>query len=351
MMFAPIMLSSCSGIADCLSSPLYLWFPIAGLAALAVISILSLIYALSPLVGRGDLRVWAKIKAYEVLMSFLLIFIFLAIVAFLGSINFVSMFKAAGLVPGEPGLVGFGMPDCTALSSPDFYTLSMCDLSTFNTHIADLNYLFFVMSFGVSMAPQINIEFQLPVGTGYIGASGNFDIMPTSANKITGLATNGLSAAYILNQIQLYLLASSLMIFALFMAIGLISRIFVITRSFGGAMIAFAIGIGLIFPMLVCLTYGFVDVVIQPYYKVIIGAGYIGSIMSFMAPILLPIAAAMVYAVPPGLAAFLVYGGFVSAGVILIPIMNFTLLDVFIRDFSQAIGERVDFMTLLTRLI
>jgi hypothetical protein len=45
------------------------------------------------------------------------------------------------------------------------------------------------------------------------------------------------------------------------------------------------------------------------------------------------------------------YAGIVLLGISLIPLLNFLIVDTFIIDFSRAIGEKVDFMSLLTSII
>ena len=41
----------------------------------------------------------------------------------------------------------------------------------------------------------------------------------------------------------------------------------------------------------------------------------------------------------------------VVAGLTFIPFLNFTIVDAFIVDFSKAIGERLDFMSLLIGVV
>jgi len=43
--------------------------------------------------------------------------------------------------------------------------------------------------------------------------------------------------------------------------------------------------------------------------------------------------------------------GLAIAGLTFIPFLNFTIVDAFIVDFSRAIGEKIDFMTLLLGII
>jgi hypothetical protein len=154
------------------------------------------------------------------------------------------------------------------------------------------------------------------------------------------------------------------------LGIGLIARIFVITRSFGGAMIALGVGLGIIYPLMVCLTYGFVNVGMQQSFAGIVApAVSTVSMVSWAldpstvssAAISMLLGTSPVFASVPAPMTAAQLGGwfwgmvnylaFVSAGLVLIPFINFLIVDVFIIDFSQAIGERMDFMRLLTGIV
>ena len=47
----------------------------------------------------------------------------------------------------------------------------------------------------------------------------------------------------------------------------------------------------------------------------------------------------------------MIYAGLAGAGLLLIPFVNFLIIDVFIIDFSKVIGEKMDFMKILTGII
>ena len=53
----------------------------------------------------------------------------------------------------------------------------------------------------------------------------------------------------------------------------------------------------------------------------------------------------------PFLSTFLQVLGYMLAGFTFIPFLNFIIVDTFIIDFSQAIGERMDFMSLLAGVV
>jgi len=318
------------------------WFPVAVIAALAVIGILAIIYAISPLVGRTDLRSWAKIKVYDVLFSIVLILIFFAITEFIFSIDYSSAL-------GE-NLVPSACSSITAESSgtvPDLYLLAMCDLKTFNGYVNLAGYIGFVGGFIMGTFPSINFEENSdPVSYGFtvqmiiLGSGAYF-------NYITFLYI-----FYILSRVLLLLVGASMLLFSVFMSIGLIARVFPITRTFGGAMIAFGIGLGILLPLLVAINYGFINVampnislaneisiivksITKAFALLLSGASLTSIVIDLLAPLL-----NLIYFI-----------GYVFAGVLLLPIFTLVIVDVFIRDFSQAVGERMDFLSILTNLI
>ncbi|MCL4411596.1 hypothetical protein M1329_01515 [Candidatus Marsarchaeota archaeon] len=165
--------------------------------------------------------------------------------------------------------------------------------------------------------------------------------MPGGTAGIISIAASALLTALVLNQVQVILLSSSLLFLSLFVTIGIVARTFGFTRTFGGAMIAIGLGVGLIYPLLVTLTYGFIDpqlasanlaVDISNAVQLIIGIVFTSSI-------------------PAGLSAFFMKLGYLITGLTFIPFLNFIIVDAFIVDFSKAIGERIDFMSMMTSFI
>ena len=142
------------------------------------------------------------------------------------------------------------------------YTLSACDLGQFNTAsytVAGYMWSFAVAkalipdsSFAIQPTPQEgdNLEFNFNVP----------NILDAQNTKVINYLLEAILIALLLSQLQLILLSSSLLLLSLFFSIGLIARVFGISRSFGGAMIAFGIGLGIIYPLLIAITYGYIDV-------------------------------------------------------------------------------------------
>jgi len=335
-------------IVSYITSPLLLWFPIVVLAAVAMIGVLAAMYMLSQFAGRESMRVWAKIKIYEILLSLLTVILFLFLVSFIFSLNFQQIFGSAGLVPQEC------MPP--SLTATDFFSLAICNMHQFNQQLLNLNSLIYYISLRLSMVPQLTINASKVIQyvTGIPGLGGSITLQPPSAfDTFMGYGLDVLYFAFVLTQVQLLLLAASLLLFSLFMSIGLISRMFVITRSFGGAMVAFGMGLGILFPLMVNLTYGFINVGLDANSSIFTAAslavmvtGILGIVLVFLfatSPLSGPFIAL--------LQSFLTFAGLIAVGLTVIPIINFIVIDSFIIDFSQAVGERMSFMSLLTNLI
>jgi len=329
------------------------WFPVAVIAALAVIGILAIIYAISPLVGRTDLRSWAKIKVYDVLFSIVLILIFFAITEFIFSIDYSSAL-GKNLVPSPCNSI-------TTQSSgtvPDLYLLAMCDLSTFNGDVNLAGLIGFAGGFFMGTFPGVNVEENLdPVSYGF-----TVQMIMLGSGAYFGYI-GFLYTFYILSRVLLLLVGASMLLFSVFMSIGLIARVFPITRTFGGAMIAFGIGLGILLPLLVAVNYGFINVAIQnklptistipklitkPFASLFTNpnsffASLSANPLKFIGDVLKSIGAKILNLVD--------FIGYVFAGVLLLPIFTLVIVDVFISDFSQAVGERMDFLSILTNLI
>ncbi|MGC8547546.1 MAG: hypothetical protein ACP5MC_00900 [Candidatus Micrarchaeia archaeon] len=311
-----------------LLSIISLWMPVAVVGAVAILAIVALIYELSPLFGRNDLRIWARTEIYEVLFSLLLIGIFVAIFAIFTKINFKSAY-------------GPLVPTSCSQSSPDLYSLSMCEMSSFESNVSAVNQIGFAIAFVIASALSWQGQFSLPLGVAKISGSTILTLAPQSMLSSYLLYISMLFSFYILSRILLLLLATAPILVSIFMAIGLISRIFSITRSFGGAMIAFGVGIGIILPLLLATTYGFIDVALQNSYAAndlrglsVIWNGpeaILGLLTFTNINFLIPIA-------------------IVFVGLLFIPVIDLVLVDVFIRDFSQAVGERMDFLSLMTNI-
>jgi hypothetical protein len=351
MMSGMILLYS---IASFVTSPYIVWFPVVMAGALAIAAIIAMVYMLSSSMGREDIRVQAKMKLYEIAISMVIIFAFLAIATLVTTQNFEIPLAQAGLVPSG------------CVNAVDMFSLAVCNLHEFNNNVLNLTSLTYWAGVSFSFVPELKFNGTMLFTIPDFGPMAKLPLMPTANDTFIGYLLPILYGAFMLSQVELLLLEASLILFSLFMAIGLIARIFVVTRSFGGSMIALAVGLGIIYPLLACITYGYVNVGMEANNSIFTGLGgyepyliIIGLTAASMSAVLTILPAIVVGIF--GLGSFLsnsgwvvsliFYIGLAAAGLFLIPFINFMIIDVFVIDFSKAIGEKIDFMTLLTGLV
>lgn len=328
-----------SGMYGYITSPYVVWLPVAVAAALAVIGILAVMYALSSFTGNRRIAVWTRAKIYEVLIGFVLIGAFLFLVLVFTSINFVQLFNGIGLVP----------PSCTQPPSNDLFTLAVCDMYTFNHNITYMNYAVYFIGARLAFIPTLSVKTPPVPGIEGLSVGTSVTVVPRADEVFLGYALSALYTAFMLTHLELLLLAAAMLIFSLFMAIGLVSRMFVITRSFGGALIAFAIGLGIVYPLMVSITYGYVDVGLSKTIVTFVTTALAGSIGGILG---LFVFSGIPALVSGGFAADVAgFIGMALLGLILIPLLNFVIVDVFIIDFSSAVGEKMDLMSLLGGLV
>ncbi|MDE1869465.1 MAG: hypothetical protein KGH71_00570 [Candidatus Micrarchaeota archaeon] len=354
---APLFLNSClSSINGFLSAPITGWFPIAFFGVLAVVFILSLVYMLSPLIGRTDLKTWSRVKIYDTLFAFLLVLIFGGIASMLCTVNPVPTYAGVGLVPNacNPDVVGGDQ------SINNIFGLAECNLWNFNNSIVNfLNYMIALITFFVSSAPGVTTSASFIPGVSNLGWSVSFGLDASAVKLFFESAAIALGGLILVSQVQLVLLDASMMIFAILLPIGLIARIFGVTRTFGGAMIAFAMGLGFIFPLMISITYGFLGSAIDGFSPLSgIGSAVTGGVEALGSnPGQLLQGTALALFTSGSTNPFQIfytifeYIGIGLVGTLLVPIITFTIVNTFILDFSQAVGERMDFFSLLTKVI
>jgi hypothetical protein len=348
-----------------IESPYAIWMPIALLAALAVLFVLGLIYMISTVLGRTDFRTWVRVKIYDVFFSIVIIFIFFCVLTAYFDVNPVPYYGSLGLVPN--GAEG----NCEAVT--DYISLAACDMQTFISYSLNLNNFVYTTMIDFSLIPDVKVDTTSLAADAQIADSGlgfsfTYSFSPVPAQTFVGGMIGAIYPLLLINEVQLLILSASLLIFSVAMSVGLIARIFGVSRSFGGSMIALAVGIGVLYPLLVSLTYGFLDAGMQAASGCVPPVSYVGlcllNVEEFGAIIsqvftLVVIASTNfggVLAPFGALATWLIgniisYAGIVLLGISLIPLLNFLIVDTFIIDFSRAIGEKVDFMSLLTSII
>ncbi len=312
------------------------WETTAAIGVSLVIVVAAFIYMLSRFMFNTRVEAWAKMQIYEAVISFILLLVFVWISSYF-FLNPVSSFSQMHLVPTQ----------CTGVDT--LFTLSACDLSTFNSDIETYLQIMFWSTTLLDLNPGIglNIGFESlsEANLGNTGISTSVNaILPKSSAEFLALFFSSILFMLVLNQMQLMIVSSSLLFLSLFLAIGLVARIFGITRTFGGAMIALGIGLGLVLPLLTALTYGFLTTQIGTISPITV----ILQIVAIIPTSLLTVASNL-----GGFqnifisSTFAMQIGYIIGGLTFIPFLNFIVLDAFIIDFSSAMGERMDFLSLL----
>jgi hypothetical protein len=324
------------------------WEGVAAIAVLLIITVAAIVYMLSGATGSSNARAWSRMQIYEALMSFLLIGIFGAF-SYMFFMNPQGAFQGAGLLPKA----------CAASNVNDLYNLSACDLSSFMTtatgYFATIYYLGFIAA---ATVPGFILNFTplTLIGQGTVSVQlGTASLLPASMESMLETGASGLLSLIVLNQVQMILISGSLLFLSLFMVMGLVARCFGFTRTFGGSLIAFGLGLGLVYPLLVSMSYGFIDVQLQSTSLATLAGGLFSSLYTLVlgSGLSCPISVSGAGTSSP-CASFdsaVLETGYLIVGLLIIPFLNFAILDAFIVDFSRAMGERVDFMSMIGSII
>lgn len=371
MIFENILLAACPANTSspvCLfAAPTQVWFPIVLLGALTLICVIAVIYIMAPLLGRNDIKIWARAKVYDAIVTVALAVIFLTFATPIFAINPTGPMNNVGLVPAQ----------CTAKSVPSTPNLNIngmavCDISVFNQDVYSFSTGMFWLSVLLGVSPTANFEFGLPGLTpqgSIVTISFPVVLFPiVIVHQYIVPYMQVLFTAVLASQVQQLLLGVSMLIFSVFMILGLIARSFGITKSFGGGMIAFALGLGLIYPLMVSITYGFIDVSInnaQCHSGIFLFNPYCSSTFHGQATDLVSYFSSVAWSLAQTLftgaqltattqaifTPIVLYTGFIGIGLTLIPLLNLVIVDAFIVDFSRTVGERMDLLSILTRIL
>lgn len=341
IMMATAIASGTNNLQTLPVSPSADWITVAVIVVLTVMGIAAIVYALSGIMDTQGPRAWARFQIYEGILSIGLIIVF-ATFTYLFFMNPSNSLSAIGLVPQNSQTI----LDCTGTYT--MFDLSTCNLAVFTAYTYGFLGVLFYMSLYTGYTPGFGFNFDVPgsaTNAEFEVSASMPSLIPISWDTAETMAFSALSVLLLMNQIQLFLVSGAMLWLGLFLTIGLIARTLGFSRSFGGAMIALALGLGFIYPLIVNVTYGFINTQIaatpdnSPGY---LGYDMFGSVLSL-------VTGSSVNNALNGnwvLAIMLV-----MAGLTFIPFINFTIVDAFIVDFSKAIGERLDFMSMLVGII
>ncbi|MEM3791321.1 MAG: hypothetical protein QXL16_01155 [Candidatus Micrarchaeaceae archaeon] len=329
----------------CFSFNFY-WIAVAVLVSLAMISIYAVVYQLSPLIEMEGLRSWSRNKIFEVITNLVLIFIFGLFVSLFISFN-----------PNENNYLlnnNLNVYQCSNSNVNNIYLDALCNVHFFNSVYLDFMEVIYLSGVVTSLSPSVTLSVTplAPANIRDLGVESTFSLS-RGIGDILGLALGLAYAFYVLSQVQIVILASALFLFSVFMGVGFIARIFGPTRGLGGVLISLGLGLGLLYPSLSAISYGFINNNLGGFSAVPIYGSLAAVLFSFIScalSFLLVCTASIPLSIT---AAFLLiyYGGLIAIGITIVPLINLAITDVFVIDFSSAIGERIDILSLLTGLI
>lgn len=335
------------------------WIPVATIAVLTVMLVAGLVYSLSGIIGSTNARNWSRMQIFEALLSLIFIVAFGTFSSLL-FLNPQGAFSAINLVPGAPlaqGATSNPLTDCTGATS--VYALATCDLSMFNTAGFRLANTWYMLAYVCGLVPSISLTLTPIPAVPWINAQlSPTSMIPMLDIPLLAFMYTATLTIMLLQQIQILIIASAPLFLSLFITLGLVARTFGFTRTFGGAMIAFGLGLGLIYPLMVCITYGWVNV--QAHVPCIVGSTLSGcgpdtyslkAIFGGFLTVLLSSTGLTSTLLGPATSSLFEQLGYLLAGFTFVPFLNFIIVDTFIIDFSQAIGERMNFMGLLAGIV
>ncbi|MDE1823483.1 MAG: hypothetical protein KGH74_02000 [Candidatus Micrarchaeota archaeon] len=350
-----VLLGSClSSITNFVTNPSNVWAPIVLLGVLMVSLVLGIIYVLSPFIGRSDIRTWVRTKLYDQFFTVVLLLIFLAFSTTLCSFQPAAAYHTMGLISKEcDPTINNALPQ----QLDNLYGIADCDLYQFNQNIGYFVVNMYRVMLIVSLSPQFTF------GQGYNGVGYQFVVPLLPIEPIHHYLIPFMSLFFglvLISQMQQFLVGASMLFFPLFMSIGLMARAFGITRSFGGSMIALALGLGFVYPVMISVTYGFLDFTTQQFglgtgtrnaelYTLFSPSQTIAFIETLFNPSSTP--KDLLAVVLSDFTPIILYSGIVAAGIGFVPLMVLTIVDAFVVDTSRVIGERIDVISLLTRII
>jgi len=335
-----------NSINNFLTAPYTAWFPITLVAATLIIVILAVVYLLAPLVGRDDIKRNISIMIYQTLFSIVLILAFGMFATWLCSFNAESLLQSLNL----------NLVTTIAPKNANLYETALYDLYWFTNYgaLANANFFLSLVYYLLNIGPQLSLEINFIPGVQTLGfsAKGSFSLSSVLDSYI-GYINDAISWLFIANDLQFIIISAAPIIFAIFVSMGLIARIFGFSRSFGGSLIALGVGIGFVYPLMVSITYGFINVAYyqlqNSIFKNVAVNTFGTNLQSALANLLT--GKAILNFLTSTIYDIIDIAGFTATASLILPLLNFIVVNTFVLDFSQAFGERLDFMSLLTSII
>lgn len=339
--FSPVLLQQQVSFVPFIANAL----GIAVFAILVVIAVAALVYLISNILDSASAKSWARFQIYQAIVSGIILLAFGVLLVF-ALANPQAVMGSLNLVPNNqvvPVLQPASAYQCQG--TPDIFQLATCDLGLFNSNAFGFFEAMFVASMvlGLSGGFEATIQPSLP---GIAVAKLNLgvpSILPVQIEDTATFVFQVLLFFVFLSNFLLIIVAGSLLFLTYLIIIGLVARTFGLTRTFGGAMIALGLGLGIVLPMMVAVVYGFLDVSTGPIWW--------GTLITDIFGLLYWLMGLIFGGGTFGATHVIFQFAALLSGLTFMPFIILTVVDTFIVDFSKAIGERLDFMSLLTGLV
>ena len=324
------------------------WQGVLMLTLLIVIASAGVVYALSGLMNHAGLRIWAKNQVYESIAMLVLAGLLVWIVGF--GCGLQADVIGAACTPGSaPSLavLSVGYYDSEIQwGSCNPYSVALYNLEHFLSLVSAGFWAVIVINMAISAASSTTLALN-PNGLGFMVSFGQGF---ANLGQMFNIAMITISSSQIIIIAQIILLKMFSRLFGPLLVAGVLLRSFGITRGFGGALIALALGFYFIYPMSVVLFYG----ILQDNIDASVAALYDEDAMSAL-PTGTPGGSFDLSNWMKGIFDSVMQPvcGFLSLlvlGAVFVPFAVFLVMVSFIRGLSAMLGEEVD-VSNITRLI
>lgn len=238
------------------------WIRIAAIGLIAGLSIIALMFMASRILGRPELGASAAAEFYQLLMTGAVVASFALLQIALESVYLPSLQQA--LIGGPPP------PGTTLIGNAQTVTYS---------YAGEVEGLLGAVGDGMV---AVGREGSKSTYCSFLGAGYNIVTCSTlnAARAPLGMAFNSLALAYADLTAQSALLSSGMFLFSLLLPLGIVLRVFRLTRHAGGALVAIAIGFYFVFPSSILFMHYYVIEEVRPL--------LIGPIGDFQPPVCNP---------------------------------------------------------------
>jgi len=298
------------------------WQGVIATGVLVIFLVSGLVYILAGLIAHRGLIVWAKNQIYEGFVTLIFALFAMSLVGFVCSTDI--------------SIVGMRCPPGS--SSCNAFDAAYRYLDEFSGDINTGFILSSVLNFVVAGLSTLTFGFAIAgIGLSLGLGNGLTPLKQVLSNALVAIVT-----AKLIIVAQMMLLKISERIFSLLLPAGIILRSFGITRGFGGALIAIALGFYFIYPLSIVYFYG-----------TLLGYGAEGLSISERLDELRHGQIPQEPTDDLSITTFVPICGFIGlliVGSLLVPFLTFIIVVSFVKGLSGTLGEEVD-VSNLTRLV